>query len=114
MNPRKGSGHAAAPRQRAAGHAGADKAYDVARFVDALRKCRDIPHSAVDARRKAAHHAGSGRAVSHGLRKRIEDAFGRIESTGRLAETRLRWLDRVGWFPNSAYLVPMSPRFPEP
>ena len=61
---------------------GADKAYDVAEFVDALRERAVTPHIA---------------AASQRLRKRIEEGFGWIETTGGLAKTRHRRLDRVGW-----------------
>ena len=87
---------------------GADKAYDVTDFLDALRGLAVTPHIAVDShvtktgkRRKTRidqhttrHH---GYAASQRLRKRIEEGFGWINTTGGLAKTRHRGLDRVGW-----------------
>lgn len=87
---------------------GADKAYDAAEFVRNLRERQVTPHiarddhltktgkrrrSAVDAR--TTRHAGY--AVSQRLRKRIEEAFGWIKTTGGLRKTRHRGLARVGW-----------------
>ena len=43
----------------------------------------------------ATRHAGY--AASQRLRKRIEEGFGWIKTTGGLAKTRHRGLDRVGW-----------------
>ena len=87
---------------------GADKAYDVAEFVDALRDRSVTPHIAVDGRlgktgkpratridRRTTRHPGY--AASQRLRKRIEEGFGWIKTTGGLAKTRHRGLDRVGW-----------------
>ena len=87
---------------------GADKAYDVAGFVDALRDRSVTPHIAVDGRlsklgkrrltridRRTTRHPGY--AASQRLRKRIEEGFGWIKTTGGLAKTRHRGLDRVGW-----------------
>ena len=87
---------------------GADKAYDVAAFVDALRDRAVTPHIAVDGHvrktgkpratridRRTTRHPGY--AASQRLRKRIEEGFGWIKTTGGLAKTRHRGLDRVGW-----------------
>ena len=87
---------------------GADKAYDVAAFVDALRDLAVTPHIAVDGHvsktgrpcatridRRTTRHLGY--AASQRLRKRIEEGFGWIKTTGGLAKTRHRGLDRVGW-----------------
>ena len=87
---------------------GADKAYDVSGFVAALRARTVTPHIAVDGhvtktgkRRKTAldrrttRHAGY--AASQRTRKRIEEGFGWIKTTGGLAKTRHRGLARVGW-----------------
>ncbi len=87
---------------------GADKAYDVADFVEALRDRAVTPHIAIDGRlsktgkrrktridRRTTRH--SGYAASQRLRKRIEEGFGWIKTTGGLAKTRHRGLDRVGW-----------------
>ena len=45
--------------------------------------------------RRTTRHAGY--AASLRLRKRIEEGFGWIKTTGGLAKTRHRGLDRVGW-----------------
>ena len=87
---------------------GVDKAYDVAEFVDALRDLAVTPHIAVDGHvrktgkprktqvdRRTTRHPGY--AASQRLRKRIEEGFGWIKTTGGLAKTRHRGLDRVGW-----------------
>ena len=45
--------------------------------------------------RRTTRHAGY--AASQRLRKRIEEGFGWIKTTGGLAKTRHRGLDRVDW-----------------
>lgn len=95
---------------------GADKAYDVAEFIDRLRAIRVTPHvaqnianrrSAIDGR--TTRHPGY--AVSQQIRKRIEaavssrcsvdrrprDAFGWIKTSGGLRKARHRGKARVGW-----------------
>ena len=87
---------------------GADKAYDVAGFVDALRERKITPHIAVDGhltktgkRRKSRIDRRTTRhpdyAVSQRVRKRIEESFGWIKVSAGLAKTRHRGRDRVGW-----------------
>jgi len=49
--------------------------------------------SAID--RRTTGHPGYG--LSQRIRKRIEEAFGWIKTTGGLRKTRHRGLDRVGW-----------------
>jgi IS5 family transposase len=81
---------------------GADKGYDAAGFVAALRALQVTPHvaqntanrrSAIDAR--TTRHPGY--AVSLRVRKRIEEAFGWIKTSAGLRKTRHRGTDRVGW-----------------
>jgi transposase len=81
---------------------GADKAYDVAAFVAALRSLKVTPHvaqndtnrrSAVD--RRTTRHAGY--ATSQRIRKRIEEAFGWIKTVGGQARTRYRGIARASW-----------------
>jgi len=85
-----------------------DKAYDVRSFIEALRARRVTPHIAIDGNvrvngtprstaidRRTTRHPGY--AVSQRVRKRIEESFGWIKTTGNLAKTRHRGLDRVGW-----------------
>ena len=80
---------------------GADKAYDAADFVTALRAMRVTPHLAQNTSRRSAidrrttRHAGY--ATSQRIRKRIEEAFGWIKTTGGLRKTRHRGTARVGW-----------------
>jgi len=87
---------------------GADKAYDVAAFVAALRERRITPHIARDdhptrtgKRRRTSIDGRTirhpGYAVSLRIRKRIEESFGWIKTTGTLRKTRHRGLERVGW-----------------
>jgi transposase len=85
---------------------GADKAYDVADFVAALRARAVSPHIAIDGHltktgrrrrtaidRRITRHAGY--AVSQRCRKRIEEVFGWIKSSARLAKVKLRGRARV-------------------
>ena len=87
---------------------GGDKAFDVAGFVGDLRKRCVTPHIAIDGHvrvsgkpRKSAIDKRTtrhpGYAVSQRIRKRIEEGFGWIKTTGNLAKTRHRGLERVGW-----------------
>ena len=80
----------------------ADKAYDTADFVAALRAMKVTPHvaqnttnrrSAIDSR-TTCH---PGYAVSLRIRKRIEEVFGWAKTCGGLRKTRHRGLPRVGW-----------------
>jgi len=87
---------------------GADKAYDIRAFIEDLRARRVTPHIAIDGHvrvngtprktaidKRTTRHPGY--AVSQRLRKRIEEGFGWIKTTGNLAKTRHRGLERVGW-----------------
>lgn len=80
---------------------GADKAYDVAAFVEDLRARQVTPHIAIDGRvskngivRKTAvdgrttRHAGY--AISQILRKRIEEVFGWIKAQAGLIRVKVR------------------------
>lgn len=101
---------------------GADKAYDVAGFVDKLRKLRVTPHvaqndnqrrSAIDGR--TTRHEGY--AVSQRKRKRIEEVFGWMKTVGLQRKTRFRGVERTGWmftFAAAAYnLVRMRTLLPQ-
>jgi transposase len=77
-----------------------DKGYDVAAFVEGLRKDHVTPHvaqkvrySAIDGR--TTRH--SGYAVSQRLRKRVEEVFGWAKTVGMLRKLRHRGLDNVNW-----------------
>jgi hypothetical protein len=82
---------------------GADKHYDTAKFVAAVRSIRVTPHVAqnitayrgsnIDGR--TTRHAGY--RLSQVIRKRIEEANGWIKEIGGMAQTKLRGLSRVGW-----------------
>ena len=80
---------------------GADKAYDVARFVGVLRANGVTPHVAqqITARRgsridgRTTRHPGY--ATSQRVRKRIEEIFGWWKTVGGLRKTRYRGTARV-------------------
>ena len=79
---------------------GADKGYDVATFVEDLRKLRATPHvaqkkkgSAIDER--TTRHAGY--ETSQKIRKRVEEIFGWAKTVGTLRKTRHRGTTKVGW-----------------
>ena len=80
---------------------GADKAYDVASFIDALRERAVTPHIAVNGsvtktghRRRSAIDGHTirypGYAVSQRKRKRIEEIFGWIKGSAGLAKMKLK------------------------
>ncbi len=94
---------------------GADKAYDVAQFVQDLRDRSVTPHIAIDGHlsktgtpRKTAvdgrttRHAGYD--ISQRCRKRIEEIFGWIKSSAGLAKVKLRGRDRV----NAAFTMALA------
>ncbi|MFA5952938.1 MAG: IS5 family transposase [Hyphomicrobium sp.] len=103
---------------------GADKGYDAASFVAALRQMCVTPHiakndavtttgkrrrSAVDTR--TTRHAGY--AVSQRVRKRIEEAFGWAKTIAGLAKVKHRGTRRVGFrftFAMAAYNLVRLPR----
>jgi hypothetical protein len=85
---------------------GADKAYDVANFVAALRVRSVSPLITIDGHvrvtgkplktsvdGRVARH--SGYEVSQRCRKRIEELFGWIKTSAGLAKVKLRERDRV-------------------
>jgi len=85
---------------------GADKAYDVADFVAALRRRSVSPHIAIDGHvrvtgkprktsvdRRVTRHAGY--AVSQRCRKRIEEVFAWIKGAAGLAKVKLRGRARI-------------------
>jgi hypothetical protein len=67
----------------------------------AVRGLNVTPHVAQNATRRSAidgrttHHPGY--AVNQRIRKRVEEAFGWIKTTGGLRKTRHRGTARVGW-----------------
>jgi len=87
---------------------GADKSYDVAAFIAALRARRVTPHVAVDCRvSKLGKRRGSGvdqrrmphagNAASQRVRKRIKEVFGWIKGSTGLRRTKHHGCDRAGW-----------------
>ena len=83
---------------KAGGTLGADKGYDVAEFVAAMRKVKVTPHvakkdkgSAIDGR--TTRHDGYRTSVK--LRKRIEEGFGWGKTVGSLDKTKFRGLAKV-------------------
>jgi len=85
---------------------GGDKGFDVAGFVDELRKREVTPHVAVQdhltktgKRRKTkiddrtTRHPGY--TISQRIRKRIEEVFGWVKDIGGQAKTKFRGRDRV-------------------
>jgi hypothetical protein len=93
---------------------GADKAYDVAEFVDVMRRLQTTPHvtqnvarrggSAIDGR--TTRHVGY--AMSQHARPRIEPAFGWLKTIAWLRKIKLRGLAKVNWlvlFASAAFNV---------
>ena len=87
---------------------GADKGYDAAGFITALRTRSVTPHIAADRRvsktGRIRHSEIDGRTTrwpgyeaSQRVRKRIEEVFGWIKASAGLRQTKHRGLDRVGW-----------------
>jgi hypothetical protein len=75
---------------------GADKGYDSADFIAALRRMVVTPHVA----QKARHSAIDGRTTQHPATpcrsgKKIEEPFGWAKTVGGMAQTLHRGLDRV-------------------
>ena len=97
---------------------GADRGYDAADFVEELRTLNVRPHvarnvsrrrSAID--RRTTRHAGY--AASLRARKRIEEAFGWIETVAGLRRTKLRGIEKVVWsftFAAAAYNLVRLPK----
>jgi len=81
---------------------GADKAYDVRRFIDDLRSRGITPHvaqqitrrrsSRID--RRTTRHAGY--TVSQRCRKKVEEIFGWMKTVGGFRKTRYRGQSRTG------------------
>jgi transposase len=81
---------------------GADKGYDTAAFVAALRELNVTPHVAQNTSgRRSRIDERTTRHMSYALsqkkRKRVEEVFGWIKTTAGLRKTRHRGRDRVGW-----------------
>lgn len=79
---------------------GADKAYDVPRFVRECRVMRITPHVAQKVRHSALDGRTKGRpgyAVSQQRRKRIEEAFGWMKTVGLVRKLHHRGGPLVNW-----------------
>jgi transposase len=80
---------------------GADKGYDAQDFAAAVRALNVTPHLAQNTARRSAIDRRTtrhpGYAASQRLRKRIEEGFGWIKTTGGFRKTRHRGTARVGW-----------------
>jgi transposase len=103
------------PRRRRRITLGADKAYDVAGFIGALRECVVTPHIAIDGHlsktgkprstaidNRTLRHAGY--AISQRCRKRIEEVFGWIKASAGLAKVKVRGRARV----NATFVIALS------
>lgn len=76
----------------------ADRGYDTAGFVSGLRSLRATPHVARKTRgtaidQRTTRHAGYQTSLK--VRKRVEEIFGWMKTTGILRKARHRGLDRV-------------------
>lgn len=79
---------------------GADKGYDAAEFIEALRELKVVPHVAQNTsnRRSAvpdAIAASEGYAISQTKRKLIEQGFGWAKLIGRIRQVMVRGLEKV-------------------
>src|SRR5262245_124148 len=86
---------------------GADKQYDTAEFVAAMRQRRITPHVAQNTTNRASAIDGRttswpGYALSLRIRSRVEEVFGWMTTVGGFRRTRYRGLDRTGM---AGYLV---------
>lgn len=90
---------------------GADKGYEVSRFIDPCRDLGMTPHVASKA--KGSRIDGRtmnrlGYAISQRKRKRVEEPFGWMKTFGLLRKLRHRGEQKVGWqfrFTASAYNI---------
>jgi hypothetical protein len=100
---------------------GADRGYDAAGFVEALRTINVRPHVAQNTRgrrsaidKRTTRHPGY--AASLRIRKRIEEAFGWIKTVAGLRQTKFRGLRKVDWaftFAAAAYDLVRLPKLAE-
>lgn len=96
---------------------GADKGYHTTAFVQALRRRRIRPHVAQITGRRTPGVDGrttrqAGYRLSQVFRKRIEEIFGWIKTTGGLRQTRFRGIPRtqqaLHWVASAYNLLRMS------
>ncbi len=86
---------------------GADRGYDTAGCVQAMRQRRVTPHVAQNQSRRRSAIDGRttcrpGYLVSQRIRKRVEEIFGWMKTVGGFRRTRYRGLDKTGL---AGYLV---------
>jgi len=86
---------------------GADRSYDTAAFVAAMRDRRITPHLARNTSNRASAIDGRttrhpGYATSQRIRKRVEEVFGWVKTVGGFRRSRYRGLARTGM---ASYLV---------
>ena len=81
----------------------ADKNYDTKKLVKAMRTMKVTPHVAQNTERKGGSAIDgrttrhSGYAVSQKFRKRIEEVFGWLKTTGQFRQTRYRGVEKINW-----------------
>lgn len=81
----------------------ADKNYDTKKLVKAMRTLKVTPHIARNTERKGGSAIDgrttrhSGYAVSQKFRKRIEEVFGWLKTTGQFRQTRYRGVEKINW-----------------
>ena len=82
----------------------ADKNYDTNGFVKAARRLKVTPHVAQNTERRGGSAIDgrttrhSGYAVSQKFRKRIEEVFGWLKTTGQFRQTRYRGVTKINWY----------------
>jgi IS5 family transposase len=79
---------------------GGDKGYDVAGFVEELRRNDVTPHPAQKIRYSALDSRTTRHTsyqVSQRMRKRVEEIFGWLKTIGMTRKLRHRGLPRAGW-----------------
>ena len=81
---------------------GADKGYDTAGFVKALREAQATPHIAQNTSGRNSNIDGrttrhEGYSVSQRTRKRVEEIFGWMKVIANMRKVKHRGKDRVGW-----------------
>jgi IS5 family transposase len=80
---------------------GADKSYDTANCVAAVRARKVTPHVAQNTTKRRSAIDGRttcwpGYALSQRARKRVEEVFGWVKTVGGLRRTRYRGIERTG------------------
>lgn len=102
---------------------GADKGYDNVQFVDMLRSRKIVPHVAANTERRGGS-AIDGRTVrqqgyrwSQRVRKRVEEIFGWMKTTGGFRKTRFKGIRKTqlaAWLVGTAYnLLRIAKLLPE-